>query len=78
MFSDALIRPRLPPNAKPSKRGRRDPSLSNLGDREALLANSDAIELPSEQIAAGQVFVPEQSGAIVAFATDGRVRDNRS
>lgn len=43
-------------------------ALSNAGDREALLANPDAIELPPEQIAAGQVFVAERDGAIVGFA----------
>jgi len=43
-------------------------SLNNPGDREALLANPDAIELPLEQIAANRVFVAEQGGAIVGFS----------
>jgi GNAT superfamily N-acetyltransferase len=43
-------------------------SLSNAGDREALLANPDAIELPPEQIADGRVFVAERDGAIVGFS----------
>ena len=43
-------------------------SLANEGDREALLANPDAIELPSEQIASGDVFVLELSGRIAGFA----------
>ena len=43
-------------------------SLNNPGDREALLAHPDAIELPSAQIAAGQVFVAERDGAILGFA----------
>ena len=43
-------------------------SLNNPGDRDALLANPDAIELPIEQIAAGQVFVCERGGEIVGFA----------
>jgi N-acetylglutamate synthase-like GNAT family acetyltransferase len=43
-------------------------SLNNPGDRDALLANPDAIVLPSEQIAAGQVFVAERDGTIVGFA----------
>jgi N-acetylglutamate synthase-like GNAT family acetyltransferase len=43
-------------------------SLSNAGDREALLANPDAIELPLEQIAAGRVFVAERGGVIVGFS----------
>ena len=51
-------------------------SLSNPGDREALLANPDAIELPIEQIVDGNVFVIEMDGSIVGFAailprTDG-------
>lgn len=43
-------------------------SLNNAGDREHLLAHSDAIELPSEQIAAGCVFVLERNGVAVGFA----------
>ncbi len=43
-------------------------SLSNAGDRDALLANPDAIQLPPEQIAAGRVFVAEWNGAIVGFS----------
>jgi GNAT superfamily N-acetyltransferase len=43
-------------------------SLTNAGDREALLANPDAIEVPLAQIAAGRVFVSELSGAAVGFS----------
>ncbi len=43
-------------------------SLSNPGDREALLEHPDAIDVPIEQIAAGYVFVAELDGAIVGFA----------
>ena len=43
-------------------------SLSNPGDRDALLANPDAIALPIEQIAAGGVFVAEREGTVVGFA----------
>jgi GNAT superfamily N-acetyltransferase len=43
-------------------------SLANAGDRDALLANPDAIVLPIEQIAAGGVFVAEHDGVIVGFA----------
>ena len=43
-------------------------SLNNPGDREALLANPDAIELPLEQIVAGGVFVAELAGSIKGFA----------
>ena len=43
-------------------------SLTNIGDREALLAHPDAIELPVAQIAAGGVFVAIWNGTIVGFA----------
>jgi len=43
-------------------------SLNNPGDREALLQNPDAIEIPLDQIAGGLVFVAECAGAIVGFA----------
>ena len=43
-------------------------SLNNPNDREALLANSDAIVLPLQQIADGGVFVAEQGGQIKGFA----------
>jgi GNAT superfamily N-acetyltransferase len=51
-------------------------SLSNPGDRDALLANPDAIALPIEQIAEGRVFLAEREGTVVGFAaliprTDG-------
>jgi GNAT superfamily N-acetyltransferase len=43
-------------------------SLGNLGDRDALLAHPDAIDIPLQQIAAGQVFVLEQAASIVGFS----------
>lgn len=43
-------------------------SLANEGDREALLANPDAIDQPIEQIASGDVFVLEMNGKIAGFA----------
>lgn len=43
-------------------------SLTNSGDRDALLTNPDAIGLPIEQIAEGAVFVSERNCAIVGFA----------
>lgn len=43
-------------------------SLTNAGDRDALLAHLDAIQLPLEQITAGKVFVAEWDGSIVGFA----------
>jgi len=43
-------------------------SLNNPGDREALLANPEAIELPLQQIEAGGVFVAEVAGSVRGFA----------
>ena len=43
-------------------------SLTNAGDREAILAHPDAIEVPLEQIVAGQVFVSECNGVVAGFA----------
>lgn len=43
-------------------------SLRNPGDRDALLANPDAIVLPDAEIAAGWVCLAERNGAIVGFA----------
>jgi GNAT superfamily N-acetyltransferase len=43
-------------------------SLANAGDREALLAHPDAIEIPDSQFIAGQVRVCVGSGAIVGFS----------
>jgi N-acetylglutamate synthase-like GNAT family acetyltransferase len=53
-------------------------SLTNAGDRDALLAHPDAVELSAQQIAEGRVFVSERNGAIVGFAAllprqDGQV-----
>jgi GNAT superfamily N-acetyltransferase len=42
-------------------------SLTNDGDREAILAHPDAIAAPLEQIAAGQVFVAEGKGVVAGF-----------
>ena len=42
-------------------------SLNNPGDRDALLANPDAIALPLEQITAGCVFVAERGGVVAGF-----------
>ncbi len=43
-------------------------SLNNPGDREALLAHPEAIELPLRQIEAGGVFVAEVDGSVRGFA----------
>jgi N-acetylglutamate synthase-like GNAT family acetyltransferase len=43
-------------------------SLTNAGDREALLQHPDAIEVPMEQIISGSVVVCERDGVILGFA----------
>ncbi|MEO8670671.1 MAG: GNAT family N-acetyltransferase [Tahibacter sp.] len=43
-------------------------SLDNPNDREALLANPDAISLPLQQIVDGGVFVAEDAGIVKGFA----------
>jgi GNAT superfamily N-acetyltransferase len=43
-------------------------SLNNPGDRDALLAHPDAINLPVDQIEDGGVFVAEELGSIQGFA----------
>lgn len=43
-------------------------SLNNPNDREALLANPDAIVLPLQQIVDGGVFIAEEAGRIKGFS----------
>jgi GNAT superfamily N-acetyltransferase len=43
-------------------------SLANESDRPHLEANPDAIDLPAEQIANGQVLVAERDGHVVGFS----------
>src|ERR1700746_2566043 len=63
-----LIRPAVISGQKDLEDLQTRASLTNVGDRDALLAHPDAIELPPDQIAAGAVFVLEQNGAIAGFA----------
>jgi GNAT superfamily N-acetyltransferase len=67
-----FIRPALPAEQKELERLQLRASLENAGDRGALLAHPDAIELPAEQIVKGGVFVSEWEGAIVGFAVEPR------
>jgi ribosomal protein S18 acetylase RimI-like enzyme len=62
------IRPAAISEQKELEDLQRRASLTNASDRDALLANPDAIELPIAQIAACSVFVAEWSGKIVGFA----------
>ena len=43
-------------------------SLANVGDRDAILENPDAIALPLEQITSDCVFVAERDGVVAGFA----------
>lgn len=63
-----LIRPAVISEQKELEELQRRASLANAGDRDALLAHPDAIEIPAEQIASGAVFVLEQEGVIAGFA----------
>jgi N-acetylglutamate synthase-like GNAT family acetyltransferase len=42
--------------------------LANPGDREAILAHPEVIEVPLDQIVSGDVFVLETNGVIAGFA----------
>ena len=67
-MSDVVIRPALQAERSRLEALQWRASLGNAGDRDALLANPDAISLPVEQIADGHVFVAEHHGLIVGFA----------
>jgi len=68
MMHTVRIRPAIMAERQALEALQRRASLNNPGDREALLANPDAIELPPDQIAAGHVFVAERDGVIVGFS----------
>jgi len=67
-MKDLVIRSAVVPEQKELEDLQMRASLTNAGDRDALLAHPDAVELPLTQIAAGSVFVAEWNGAIVGFA----------
>lgn len=67
-MDNVFIRPAIPSERKALEALQLRASLSNTGDRDVLLANLDAIQLPPEQIAAGRVFVAEWNGAIAGFS----------
>jgi GNAT superfamily N-acetyltransferase len=67
VMNDLVIRPAVASEQKLLEDLQLRASLANAGDRDALLANPDAIELPLEQITAGRVFVSEWQGTIVGF-----------
>ncbi|MBS1709884.1 MAG: GNAT family N-acetyltransferase [Armatimonadetes bacterium] len=43
-------------------------SMTNINDREWVLANRDMVYVPSDQIADGQVVVATESGVVTGFA----------
>jgi GNAT superfamily N-acetyltransferase len=68
MTPEVSIRPARPDDQTTLESLQWRASLANPGDREALRANPDAIELPIEQITAGCVFVAERAGVVAGFA----------
>ena len=68
MSHEVSIRPARPDEQTMLESLQRRASLSNPGDRDAVLANPDAIALPIEQIAEGCVFVAERDGVVAGFA----------
>src|SRR5258705_2442616 len=67
-MQDLLIRKAVTSEQKELEDLQLRASLTNAGDRDALLDHPDAIEVPLAQIAAGGVFVAEWNGTIVGFA----------
>ena len=63
-----IIRTALPVEQKSLEELERRAGLGNPGDREALLAHPDAVELPLEQIVSGDVFVVETEGVVAGCA----------
>ena len=68
MPDTVLIRSAMVSEQKTLEALQRRASLNNAGDRDALLANPDAIDLPLEQITANRVFIAERDGAILGFS----------
>ena len=68
MDDDVSIRPARRDEQTMLESLQRRASLSNPGDREAILANPDAIALPIEQITSDCVFVAERGGVVAGFA----------
>lgn len=67
-MTDLIVRVAVPEERQLLEALMRRASLANPGDRDALLAHPEVIEVPLVQIEAGQVFVAERDGAILGFA----------
>jgi len=68
MTHDVFIRPARSEDQTQLESLQRRASLGNPGDRDALIANPDAIAVPIEQITEGCVFVAERDGSVAGFA----------
>ena len=68
MQNEVTVRPAVVSEQKQLEALQWRASLNNPGDRDALLAHPDAIELPLEPIKDGGVFVAEVAGATMGFA----------
>jgi GNAT superfamily N-acetyltransferase len=68
MPNEVIVRPAVASEQKELEALQWRASLNNPGDRDALLAHPDAIELPLEQIRGGGVFVAEVAGSVMGFA----------
>ena len=68
MQNEVIVRPAVVSEQKQLEALQWRASLNNPGDRDALLAHPDAIELPLEQINDGGVFVAEVAGSVMGFA----------
>jgi GNAT superfamily N-acetyltransferase len=68
MPNEVIVRPAVASEQKELEALQWRASLNNPGDRDALLAHPDAIELPLEQIRGGGVFVAEVTGSMMGFA----------
>jgi GNAT superfamily N-acetyltransferase len=68
MCDEVVVRLAVPSEHKELETLQVRASLNNPGDRDALLANTDAIALPVDQIAGGRVFVAEIAKSIKGFA----------
>jgi N-acetylglutamate synthase-like GNAT family acetyltransferase len=68
MLGTISIRRAMPSEREALEALQRRASLANVGDRDAILAHPDAIEIPLCQLELGQVYVAERGNAIVGFA----------
>lgn len=68
MQNEVIMRPAVASEQKQLEALQWRASLNNPGDRDALLAHPDAIELPLEQIRDEGVFVAEVEGSVMGFA----------